>query len=190
MKHGGGNIRVWGYFTASGTRKYAIIHSNANSASYQTDLWHREAICVKAEAELEEDHSYSLWKALPQKHRVWIVLKCWRGIWNRQLNRTGLSCTPAPKEKRDIWFERWIKEATYVHCDWPSVNRRGGLWHQLTATYNADPWELTWWATTTTPSWPFMQSTFNKLIWGDNSLLWLNYTILAKAILHSSFLHT
>ncbi|XP_070401553.1 heparan sulfate 2-O-sulfotransferase 1 isoform X2 [Nothobranchius furzeri] len=36
----------------------------------------------------------------------------------------------------DRWFERGVKEAIYVHCEQPSLNRGGGLRHQLSAIYN------------------------------------------------------
>ncbi|CAI5669576.1 unnamed protein product [Oreochromis niloticus] len=39
-------------------------------------------------------------------------------------------------DREDRWFERGVKEAIYVHCERPSLNRGGGLRHQLSAIYN------------------------------------------------------
>ena len=33
--------------------------------------------------------------------------------------------------------KRGVKESIYVKLEWPSLNRGGGLWHNLTPTYNA-----------------------------------------------------
>ena len=37
----------------------------------------------------------------------------------------------------DRWFEKAVREAIYVKLEQPSLNRRGGLTHQLSDTYNA-----------------------------------------------------
>lgn len=39
-------------------------------------------------------------------------------------------------EDQTIW--RGVKEVIYVHCERPLLNRGGGFWHQLSATYNSD----------------------------------------------------
>lgn len=39
--------------------------------------------------------------------------------------------------REDSWFKSVIKEAVYVKLEWPSLNRGGRLWHQLSATYSA-----------------------------------------------------
>ncbi|KAL3978929.1 G2/M phase-specific E3 ubiquitin-protein ligase [Sarotherodon galilaeus] len=39
-------------------------------------------------------------------------------------------------DREDRWFERGVKEAIYVHCERPSLNRGGCLRHQLSAIYN------------------------------------------------------
>lgn len=41
-----------------------------------------------------------------------------------------------PLNREDRWLERGVKEATYVHWEWPSLNRGGPL-HQLFPISNA-----------------------------------------------------
>ena len=40
-------------------------------------------------------------------------------------------------DREDRWFERGVKEAIYVKVEKPSLNRGGGLRHQLSPIYNA-----------------------------------------------------
>ena len=40
-------------------------------------------------------------------------------------------------DREDKWFERGVKEAIYVKIKKPSLNRGGGLRHNLSTTYNA-----------------------------------------------------
>ena len=39
--------------------------------------------------------------------------------------------------REDRWFERGVKEAVFVNLEKPSLNRGGGLRHNLSATHNA-----------------------------------------------------
>ncbi|XP_060756448.1 uncharacterized protein LOC132867510 [Neoarius graeffei] len=39
--------------------------------------------------------------------------------------------------REDCWYERGVKEAIFVNLERPSLNRGGGLRHNLSATYNA-----------------------------------------------------
>ena len=39
--------------------------------------------------------------------------------------------------REDRWFERGVKEAIFVNLEKPSLNRGGGLRHNLSSTYNA-----------------------------------------------------
>ena len=41
------------------------------------------------------------------------------------------------REDRGWWFEWGVKESIYLKLEQPSLNRGGGLRHQLSATYNA-----------------------------------------------------
>lgn len=53
------------------------------------------------------------------------------------LKEKGHSCKDASVlilDREDGWFDRRVMEAIFVHCEWPSLNKGGGLRHQLSTT--------------------------------------------------------
>ncbi|XP_070401572.1 uncharacterized protein [Nothobranchius furzeri] len=129
------NIPV--YFRPSNTLRHKLVHPKDKTAKHKLDNVVSAVQCSEGCPDLYIGETKPLHKRMAQHRRATSTGQD-SAVHLHQKDK-GHSFEDANVhilDREDRWFERGVKEAIYVHCEQPSLNRGGGLRHQLSPIYN------------------------------------------------------